>query len=60
MKISSNIAVSDSGFIFNPTTGDSFSTNVVGMEIIRILKDIESITSVAEVCRKYGVSENMV
>lgn len=29
-------------------------------QIIRILKDVETGTSVAEVCRKYGVSEQTV
>lgn len=29
-------------------------------QIIRILKEVESGTSVAEVCRKYGVSEQTV
>lgn len=38
MKIRKNIAVSEEGFIFNPTTGDSFSTNKVGTEIINLLK----------------------
>jgi hypothetical protein len=42
MQINKNIAISDSGFIFNPSTGDSFSTNQVGMEIIRLLKDNKS------------------
>ncbi|MBS1518302.1 MAG: PqqD family protein [Bacteroidetes bacterium] len=37
MKIKQNIAISDSGFIFNPTTGDSFSTNPIGQEIIKLL-----------------------
>ncbi len=39
MKIRKNIAISDSGFIFNPTSGDSFSTNPIGLEIIRMLKE---------------------
>lgn len=39
MKIKRNIALSDSGFVFNPTTGDSFSTNPIGMEIIKLLKE---------------------
>ncbi|NBR16265.1 MAG: PqqD family protein [Flavobacteriales bacterium] len=39
MKINKNIAISESGFIFNPSNGDSFSTNAVGSEIIRHLKD---------------------
>ncbi len=39
MKINKNIAISESGFIFNPGTGDSFSTNPIGAEIIQLLKD---------------------
>ena len=39
MKIKKNIAVSDSGFVFNPTTGESFSVNPIGMEIIGMLKN---------------------
>ncbi len=39
MQINKNIAISDSGFVFNPSTGDSFSTNQVGLEIIRLLKE---------------------
>jgi hypothetical protein len=39
MRINKNIAISESGFIFNPSNGDSFSTNQVGMEIIKLLKE---------------------
>jgi len=39
MTLNKNIALSDSGFIFNPTSGDSFSTNPIGLEIIKLLKD---------------------
>ncbi|TND10493.1 MAG: hypothetical protein FD123_135 [Bacteroidetes bacterium] len=39
MQLNKNIAISDSGFIFNPSTGDSFSTNPVGLEIIRLLRE---------------------
>ena len=38
MKIRNNIALSDSGFIFDPSTGDSFSLNPIGLEILRMLK----------------------
>jgi len=37
MKIKKNIAVSESGFVFNPTTGDSFSLNAIGLEILQML-----------------------
>ncbi len=39
MKIKKNIALSDSGFVFDPATGDSFTTNPIGLEIIKMLKD---------------------
>jgi hypothetical protein len=42
MRIKKNIAISDSGFIFNPTTGDSYSLNQVGKEILQYLGDNKS------------------
>lgn len=39
MKIKNNIAISDSGFIFNPSNGESFSVNPIGVEIISLLKE---------------------
>jgi hypothetical protein len=39
MKVKKNLALSDSGFVFDPGTGDSFSTNPIGLEIIRMLKE---------------------
>lgn len=39
MVIHKNIAVSESGFVFNPMTGDSFSTNPVGRDILQWLRD---------------------
>jgi hypothetical protein len=38
MRLKKNIAVSESGFIFNPGTGDSFSLNQIGLEIFDLLK----------------------
>ena len=39
MKIKKNVAISDSGFIFNPDTGESFSANPIGMEMLEMLRD---------------------
>jgi hypothetical protein len=39
MKLKKNIAISDSGFVFNPATGDSFTTNSIGQEILQHLRD---------------------
>ncbi len=39
MNIKKNIAISDSGFLFNPSTGDSYTLNPVGQETLKLLKD---------------------
>lgn len=46
MKLNKNIAISESGFIFNPTTGDSFSLNEVGLEILELLKEEKTIDQI--------------
>ena len=42
MNIKKNIAVSETGFVFNPTTGDSYSINQVGQEILGYLGESKS------------------
>ncbi|MEL7600495.1 MAG: PqqD family protein [Proteiniphilum sp.] len=39
MNIRKNIAVSETGFIFNPLTGDSFSVNETGLFVLQKLKE---------------------
>lgn len=39
MKLKSNIALSESGFIFNPNTGESFTINPTGQQIIELIKE---------------------
>lgn len=48
MNINKNVAVSDSGFVFNPTTGESFSANPIGTEIIEMLKQGKSQDEIKE------------
>lgn len=38
LKIKKNIAISDSGFVFDPGTGDSYSLNPTGLEIVQMIK----------------------
>ena len=38
MKIKSNIATSENGFIFNPATGDSFSGNAMAAYLLIAMK----------------------
>ena len=42
MKLKKNIATSEAGLIFNPGTGDSFSVNNIGAEILSLLKENKS------------------
>ncbi len=58
MKIKKNIALSDSGFIFNPSTGESFSVNPIGVEIIKMLKEGKEKDDIREVILdKYQTDE---
>ncbi len=56
MKIKKNIALSDSGFVFDPSSGDSFSTNPIGLEIIKLLKNGKS----ADEIKKHITSTYMI
>jgi hypothetical protein len=38
MKLKKNIATSENGFIFNPSTGDSFSSNSIAADILAQMK----------------------
>lgn len=58
MSIKKNIATSAEGFLFNPSTGDSFSTNTIGSEIINLLKQDQSFEEItAEMCSSYDVDK---
>lgn len=60
MKLKKNIATSEEGFIFNPSTGDSFSTNVIGTEIISLLKEDKPIHEIIQtICKKYDVDQSL-
>ena len=39
LKIQDNLAISDSGFLFFPTTGETFTLNELGKQIIQGLHD---------------------
>lgn len=61
MRIKKNIAVSESGFLFNPSTGDSFSVNPVGQDVIRLMKEDKSDEEIIdEILKTYMVDKNTV
>ena len=58
MKITSEIKISDNGFVFNSRTGDSFNLNPFGLELLKYIqeeKDIEILKS--EILEKYDVDD---
>ncbi len=56
LKIRKNIAISDSGFVFDPLSGESFSLNPIGMEILHLVKNGQSFEYVSKhILNKYEV-----
>jgi Coenzyme PQQ synthesis protein D (PqqD) len=61
MRLKKNIATSESGFIFHPGTGDSFSANPIAAEIILQLKDGLPASDIKKnILEKYDVPANML
>ncbi len=42
MKIKKNIAISESGYVFNPSSGESFTVNPIGIELVNMIRDEKS------------------
>jgi len=39
MRLKKNIALSESGFVFDPSTGDSYSLNEEAQEIVKLMNE---------------------
>jgi hypothetical protein len=56
MVIKGNIALSENGFVFNPSTGDSFTMNNTGREVLLLIKDGKNIDQLTELMvEKYDI-----
>jgi hypothetical protein len=58
MIIKGNIALSENGFVFNPATGDSYTINNTGKEVLMLIREgrnIEQITGL--MLEKYDVDK---
>lgn len=61
MHLRKNIATSESGFIFNPGTGDSFSANPIAAEILTQLKEGTPASEIKKnLLNKYDVEPGML
>jgi len=57
MKVK-RLAISEDGFIFDPTTGNSFTTNETGLFILQFLKEGKSPEEIVrELVNQYDVDE---
>ncbi|MFZ4413540.1 MAG: PqqD family protein [Bacteroidales bacterium] len=56
MKINTNVAISESGSLFHPLTGDFFTINPLGVEIFKMLKAENSFDEIMQsVLSKYDI-----
>jgi hypothetical protein len=61
MFIKGNIALSDNGFVFNPSTGDSFTLNNTGKEVLMLIKEGKNINEITDLMAdKYDVDRNVL
>ena len=61
MKLKKNIATSESGFVFNPSSGDSFSLNTIGAEILLQMKESRSSEEIKkDILNRYEVDKSIL
>jgi hypothetical protein len=61
MTLRKNIAVSENGFVFDPSTGDSFTLNNTALEIVELIKSGKSHDEVvAYLLEKYDADRPLI
>lgn len=59
MKPKRNLAISETGFIFNPETGESYTTNPIGFEVISLLREGKNLDDIKQTLMEvYDVDED--
>lgn len=49
MKLQKNVAVSEAGLLFNPVTGESYSVNPIGVEILNLIREDKNLESISKI-----------
>jgi len=58
MKLKKNIAISETGFVFDPNSGDSFTLNIIGREILEQFQEGNSKSDISyNILNKYDIDE---
>jgi hypothetical protein len=56
MRLKNNIVISENGFMFNPSTGDSYTLNNTAREILILVKDGKSVEEIGKLIKeKYEI-----
>jgi len=59
MRLKKNIAVSETGFVFDPSTGDSFTLNPMGLHILELVKQGKNQNDICkEITSNYDVDDS--
>jgi PqqD family protein of HPr-rel-A system len=57
MKLNKKIAISELGFVFDPTSGDSYSLNPIAVEILNMIKEEKTEAEIkTKIKEEYDVS----
>lgn len=58
IRLNKNIAISDTGYVFDPSIGESYTLNPIGLEIVELLKANKSYNEIKIfVLDRYDVDE---
>jgi len=58
MKLRKNVAVSEAGLLFNPVSGESFSLNPIGTEILNLIREDKSSDEISKaILEKYAIDQ---
>lgn len=59
IKLNRNIAISDSGYVFDPSVGESYTLNPIGLEIVNMLRKNKNDQEIKDVILgRYDVDES--
>jgi hypothetical protein len=58
MKLQKNVAVSEAGLLFNPVTGESYSVNPIGIEILNLIREDKNPAQISKtILDKYSTDQ---
>jgi hypothetical protein len=61
MKLKKNVAISEAGLLFNPVTGESFSVNPIGIEILNFLREEKTLDQISDaILTKYSTDKTNI